>query len=132
MFPFKRLYCIHGELLRLVTDSPAVVRAADDLLAGFAGTLPTNTASGPLMLVLHPVGNLAEIAEAIPPSADLVSSCDAPGNGYTLYRSGNHLFIDFRAFGLFRLDIENERMDGWLIEPDAMSPDLPAAFVRFP
>jgi hypothetical protein len=128
----ERLYCVHGEALRLVTESPAIAEDAATLLAEFSGPDPNGGSSAPLVAALHAVPGPGDLPVTAPALAELVGTAGGDGvtAAYSLYRSEGRWLVDFPGLGLLALDPRAGRLEGWLVAPETMQAEVRAGFVR--
>lgn len=130
-------YSIHGVGLRLTTDSPAIAGAVQVLLRHFQ----RETLEGPVALeiLFKGVHDRAEIPVTASPSAEVLFA----GSGKTagdllhsewrcnLYRDGDRKIADFHEQGLLLIEDQRGRVEGYLVEPDAMHLDVRISFFHF-
>ncbi len=131
------LYRIHGVGLRFATDSPAVAAAGQTLLRHFR----RETSDGPIALELTctAVRRRSDVPVTVSSSArelftrrgltvgDALRSewkCD-------LYRDQDRMVADFHDQGLLLIDDQRGRVNGYLVEPDAMHQDVRASYLHF-
>lgn len=126
---------IHGEWLRIVTDSPAVAEMARDVFAEFgdpetAVRLADDCGPDVLEAVLYGVPDAAAVPDR--GSAEPVGPFNGqgPGSGYQLYRSEGRWLIELDGNGRLSLDRQAGRLEGWLVRPEALPAETVRALVR--
>jgi hypothetical protein len=133
----EHLYCLHGLSLRFTTNHPAIAAAAQLFLRQFQQDDP----EGPVELEirLDGVRDPGEIPIAISTTAQHLCSRTGKAVGDRLrtewecdvYREHGQLIADFHQQGRLRMDDERGRMEGYLVEPDAMHPQVQIDFLQF-
>jgi hypothetical protein len=126
----EHLFRIHGETLRLTTNSPVVVQAVADLLADFESPACAGPGSAALELSLRGVAGAAQIPLFASADSEMVSTGDRSATWYTLYRDGGRHIFDFPGSGRFGLDAGTGRLDGWLVDPASRTPEQWSDLVR--
>jgi hypothetical protein len=130
-------YEIHGVGLRVVTDGPGMAAAVDRLLRHFRR--PANTGPAMLEIVCRAVSHRSEIPVTVSPSAEVLFDRNGKTVGdllreewqCTLYRDREQLIADFHDQGLLRWDNRRGRMEAYLVEPEALHPDILGSFFHF-
>ena len=130
MAAFDTCFNVHGQPVRVVTKDGAIATAAQEILAPFS---PMAVAGAkPLEVELHAVATREDVP--LKPGAD--SDCmepprKTPGEYYTLYREAKSWLVDFHTGGMLRIDLEAERIEGWIVSPETQSTDWAGSFVLF-
>jgi hypothetical protein len=127
-------YCIHGVRLRVMTDSPVMAAAVESRLRYFSGKV--DPGSNPIEVFLHAVPRRSSVPFTVSSSANVLF--DRPGKTRgdplceswpcTVYQDLGWMVIDFHDQGLLRLDHRRRRMEGYMVRPEAMHPDLQGSF----
>ncbi len=130
------LLSIHGIELRFVTNSPALAGAASALLRHF--TRP-GIGDHPATLSFTAVARREEIPLQVSTGAKQLykgSGIALPQDQKTTWlcdvsAEGTVLFADFHDEGLIVIDGAAQTAQGFLVQPEKMSPDTRASFVHF-
>jgi hypothetical protein len=129
----EQLYSIHGVAARLLTDSAAIAAAGQRFLHHFE----QERLDGPscLDLIFHGVRRRAGVPIEPSPAAELLFSRPGAGEGVLakwecdLYRDQGQILVDFHEQGLMRIETRQDRVEGFIVEPEAMHPDLRVSFL---
>ncbi len=131
------LYSLHGIGLRLTTDSVAIASAVQALLRYFK----RETVKGPMAFEFsfRSVHQRTDIPITVSPSARRLFSKTGPAAGdllrsewnCDLYREHDRLVADFHDQGVVLIHDCRGQVDGYLVEPEAMHPDIRASFFHF-
>jgi len=128
---YEQFYSIHGISLRLTTNSSSISVAAHKHLGYFQQELLKE----PIMLecLFTGVSNRSEIPIAVPPTAQVLFSSVGkfaddhplhPVLNCNIYLDRNRKIIDFHKQGLLLINDQGGRVEGYLVEPDAWTPDF--------
>ena len=123
-------YRIHGLGLRFTTDSPDIAKAVQTHMQYFqCQPLP---AVPELACSFRGVQSRADIPFAVSPTAQVLctdrweflgSPPEAPWQ-CQLWRDGSYQITDFHTRGMLRLDEAQGRVEGYLVQPEDMHPDV--------
>ena len=133
----ETLYRLHGIGLSFTTDSQAIASATEALLRYFRQETPDRSMA--IECLFKGVRDRTEIPVAISRDAQPVFSRNGQAAGdllrtewkCDLYRDHERLLVDFHEQGLLVLEPHRDRIHGYLIEPDAMHPDVISSFILF-
>jgi len=124
----ESLHNLYGHAVRMRTDNAALAFSGCEALGGFG----TSGADGrpALEIELHAVARREDVP--VHPSENATLVGEAPRRagtvGCTMLRDGARWLLDFDSAGLFVLDLAAGRVEGWLVEPERMTPDWAASF----
>ena len=122
-------YDVHGHGVRVRTEDAALAFSAREALGGFG---PAPDGGEPMLEIeLHAVARRTDVPVRPSAAAVLVGHAPQPGGtvGCAMLRDGARWLLDFDQAGLFALDLNAGRVEGWLVEPGRMAPDWAASFV---
>jgi hypothetical protein len=126
---------MHGVGLRFVTDSPPIADAVRAMLRHFL----RERLGGPVALEFefHAVACREAVPVAIPPSAPVLCAHDGvdigPPHGVlwkcTAYQDGDRTLLDFHERGVLLIEAPGSRVEGYLVDPEAMHPHIRAGYI---
>ena len=128
---------IHGVLLRVESELPALAMGVADLLQRFPVASPENgnalrvsyrseaTGLGPTLRDLSPAGRELVFSSAWDNAFDLTGQF---GIGLDIYRHDRHLFFDYHRHGRLLIDTTKGILDGYLAESIDLHPAPLASF----
>jgi hypothetical protein len=127
-------YCIHGVRLRVATDSPMITAAVESRLRYFPGK--PDMSSDPLEVFLQAVPRRSKVPVTVSSLAEVLFDRAGKTRGdplseawpCTVFQDQGWIVIDFHHRGLLRIDQHRRRMEGYMVQPEAMHPDLLGSF----
>lgn len=130
------LFSIHGIDLKFVTHSTALATSVATLLRHFECTAFDGR---PMLMQFEAI----ECREAVPLRLSASAICLYDGSGLvigtdrqttwrcTIYSDREVLIADFHEEGAVIIDGVSQSAQGYLVQPDAMAPDIRVSFVHF-
>jgi hypothetical protein len=125
---------MHGVGLRFVTESPAIAEAVRGLLRHFV----RESFAGPVALefAFQVVASREAVPITLSPAARLLAAHDGLDTGgphgvlwkCTAYQDEDRRILDFHQHGVLLIDRLRSRVDGYLVEPEAMHPHIRAGY----
>jgi len=130
-------YCIHDLAVRLTTDSPVISAVVQTFLRPFQHEAGEGAAT--LEFLLKGVESREEIPVTPSPAAQVLFSGSGKAAGdqlrsewyCTVYRDQGRTIADFHEQCLLLIDHQHDRVEGYLIKPEAMHPDILVTFFHF-
>jgi hypothetical protein len=130
-------YDIHGVRLRVATGGPGMAAMADSLLRHFRR--PADAGPALLEILCRAVSHRSEIPVSPSPAAEMLFDRNGKTMGdllreewrCTLYRDQERFAADFHEQGLVLWEGRRGRMETYLVQPEAMHPDIARSFFHF-